>query len=229
MLRNISAAALALALGGGLATAQTAPQNSPMDTPAMTPSPNYPAQQSGSQAMASSYINKNVYDAREEKIGSINDLLIDPSNGKVTAAVIGVGGFIGIGEKNVAVPFQNVKISLKDNREWLVVNTTKEELQSAPDFKRRAAQQLVRSTDILAPAATPSSATPQRMAASETPPLEGANSFTEAQARSRIEASGFSDVQNLAKDEKSIWRGMASKDGKSVRVALDFKGNVVSE
>ncbi|MBM3548675.1 MAG: PepSY domain-containing protein [Alphaproteobacteria bacterium] len=59
-------------------------------------------------------------------------------------------------------------------------------------------------------------------------PVAGANSFTEAQARARIEANGFSNVSGLAKDDKSVWRGTAMKDGKSVAVAVDYQGNVVA-
>lgn len=60
-------------------------------------------------------------------------------------------------------------------------------------------------------------------------PLEGANSFTESQALDRIIAAGFSPSSALAKDEKGIWRGTAQKDGTTVNVAVDFKGNVVSQ
>lgn len=58
-------------------------------------------------------------------------------------------------------------------------------------------------------------------------PLEGANSFTEGQARTRIENAGFSQIAELKKDGQGVWRGTAVKDGKSVAVALDFKGNIV--
>jgi hypothetical protein len=58
-------------------------------------------------------------------------------------------------------------------------------------------------------------------------PEAGKNSFTEAQARERIEARGLTGVTGLHKDENSIWRGTAMKDGKSVNVALDYKGDVV--
>jgi zona occludens toxin (predicted ATPase) len=57
-------------------------------------------------------------------------------------------------------------------------------------------------------------------------PVAGANSFTEAQAKSRIEANGYSTVSGLMKDDKGIWRGKASKDGKSVDVTVDFQGNI---
>ncbi|WP_342363185.1 PepSY domain-containing protein [Terrarubrum flagellatum] len=60
-------------------------------------------------------------------------------------------------------------------------------------------------------------------------PLAGANSFTQSQAKSRIEASGFSAVSELQKDEKGVWRGSATKDGKSMSVAVDFRGNVTSQ
>ena len=59
-------------------------------------------------------------------------------------------------------------------------------------------------------------------------PLAGANSFTESQAKARIEAKGFTNVSGLKKDDGSIWRGKAMKDGKSVSIALDYQGNVVA-
>jgi hypothetical protein len=59
-------------------------------------------------------------------------------------------------------------------------------------------------------------------------PFPGANSFTEGQARDRIVAAGFGDVSSLRKDDKGIWRGTAQLSGKSVNVAVDYKGNVVS-
>ena len=59
-------------------------------------------------------------------------------------------------------------------------------------------------------------------------PVKGANSFTEGQAKSKIEANGFSDVSALAKDNDGVWRGKAMRDGKAVTVSLDFQGNVVA-
>jgi opacity protein-like surface antigen len=59
-------------------------------------------------------------------------------------------------------------------------------------------------------------------------PVSGANSFTEGQAKSRIESSGYSKVSDLKKDDNGVWRGKATKDGKSVDVSLDFQGNVTS-
>jgi hypothetical protein len=57
-------------------------------------------------------------------------------------------------------------------------------------------------------------------------PVAGANSFTEAQAKSRLENNGYTAVSNLTKDDNGVWRGKASKDGKSMDVSLDFQGNI---
>ncbi len=57
-------------------------------------------------------------------------------------------------------------------------------------------------------------------------PVAGRNSFTEGQAKSRIEAAGYSDVSGLQKDKDGVWRGKASKGGHQTEVSLDFQGNV---
>jgi opacity protein-like surface antigen len=58
-------------------------------------------------------------------------------------------------------------------------------------------------------------------------PVSGANSFTEGQAKSRIESTGYTNVSGLRKDDQGVWRGTAMKDGRQVNVGLDFQGNVV--
>jgi len=64
-------------------------------------------------------------------------------------------------------------------------------------------------------------------ASDDVPPLKGANSFTEAQAKDRVMAAGFASVSAFSKDADGIWRGTASKGGKTMNVAVDYKGNVV--
>ena len=59
-------------------------------------------------------------------------------------------------------------------------------------------------------------------------PLPGANSFTETQAKDRAIAAGLSNVTTLTKDDKGVWRGTATEGTKSINVAIDFKGNVVT-
>jgi hypothetical protein len=59
-------------------------------------------------------------------------------------------------------------------------------------------------------------------------PVAGRNSFTESQAKSRIEGAGYSDVTELKKDDSGVWRGKAKKGGKSADISVDFQGNVHS-
>ena len=81
----------------------------------------------------SDYYNQSVYDAKDNKIGDINDLLLD-KEGKVSAIILGVGGFLGAGEKNVAVPFNALKLTEKNGKRYLVMDTTKEALNRAPGY-----------------------------------------------------------------------------------------------
>lgn len=73
---------------------------------------------------------------------------------------------------------------------------------------------------------TPAVATPDTK--NPTAPVEGANSFTEEQAKERLTEAGFTDVVGLKLDSKGVWRGTASKDGKSSQVELDYQGNIVA-
>lgn len=58
-------------------------------------------------------------------------------------------------------------------------------------------------------------------------PVSGRNSFTEGEARNRIEKFGYASVSNLTKDANGIWRGTATKNGTTGDVALDYQGNIV--
>ena len=77
---------------------------------------------------------QDVFDGNDNKIGQIKDVLVDQS-GKIETLIIGVGGFLGAGEKDVAVPFQEVSQTKKDDKFHLVMNATKDGLKSAPGFK----------------------------------------------------------------------------------------------
>lgn len=74
---------------------------------------------------------------------------------------------------------------------------------------------------------TPAVATPSEQNA--TAPVEGANSFTEAQAKERIVEAGYAEVTELKLDDQGVWQGKATKDGKPVAVALDYQGNIVAK
>jgi sporulation protein YlmC with PRC-barrel domain len=77
---------------------------------------------------------QDVYDANNNKIGEIMDVLVDNS-GKVNTLIVGVGGFLGAGEKDVAVPFDAIQKTTMNNKTTLVMNTTRDSLKSAPGFK----------------------------------------------------------------------------------------------
>jgi sporulation protein YlmC with PRC-barrel domain len=87
-------------------------------TPAATPSTTAPAATTSSapadtmshqgQWRASKVVGLKIYNDSNESLGSVNDLLFD-KDGKIAAAVIGVGGFLGVGEHYVAVPFEKIK------------------------------------------------------------------------------------------------------------------------
>lgn len=75
-------------------------------------------------------------------------------------------------------------------------------------------------------AETPAVATPDTT--NPTAPVAGANSFTEEQARARLQEGGYTAVSGLKLDDKGIWQAAATKDGKPVNVALDYQGNIVA-
>jgi sporulation protein YlmC with PRC-barrel domain len=80
------------------------------------------------------YYKQDVYDPSGNKVGAVSDLIVE-KDGRITAAMVGVGGFLGIDEKNVAIPFDAFKLTQKNNKWQLTVNTTKDALKSAPGFK----------------------------------------------------------------------------------------------
>ena len=84
---------------------------------------------------ASDVLNARLTNAAGETVGDVNDLLLDKS-GKVTHVIVGVGGFLGIGERNVALKFEQVQISRdSNNRISASANVTKDSLNTAPEWK----------------------------------------------------------------------------------------------
>lgn len=94
MKKLLASTALALLLASGLASGPASATQS--STQLITTLP-------GEALPISDYYNQNVYDSRDNKIGEINDLLVD-NGGKVNAVIVGVGGFLGVGEKTLPSP-----------------------------------------------------------------------------------------------------------------------------
>jgi sporulation protein YlmC with PRC-barrel domain len=134
MLKLVSTAML-LALTTTVASAQ-AQQQAPQAAPRQA---GPPVQLLGSipanSATITHWYKRSVYDPSDSKIGEIVDVLVD-REGKATALIVGVGGLLGIGEKDIAVPFNAVQVTTKDTNKWyLVMNSTKDALKNAKGFK----------------------------------------------------------------------------------------------
>jgi sporulation protein YlmC with PRC-barrel domain len=156
----MTASAVAMSLGLTIpASAQdshpTSPQNSPLAQ--ATPAQRDPGRQSPLAAAAADtngkagsaqimnsvppqsvtitdWYKQSVYDPSNNKIGEIKDVVLS-QDGKVNALIIGVGGFLAMGEKDVAVPFDAVKHTTKDGKVYLTLNTTKDALKAAPGLR----------------------------------------------------------------------------------------------
>jgi sporulation protein YlmC with PRC-barrel domain len=80
------------------------------------------------------YYKQDVYDKGQHSVGKIDDVLMNKS-GQITALMVGVGGFLGMGEKDVALPFTAVHSEKKDNKWYLTTDETKDSLKSAAGYK----------------------------------------------------------------------------------------------
>lgn len=155
MKRLMITSGCALVAMTGLAAAQTtAPATTPSATPSTTPAtpsggvgakPGLQRVDSSSLVMtlytadpadvrASKLMGTNVYNLKDENIGEVSDLVID--NGKtIKAVVVSVGGFLGMGERDVAISPASIVLSeQRDGSFRLVVNTTKDDLKKATPF-----------------------------------------------------------------------------------------------
>jgi sporulation protein YlmC with PRC-barrel domain len=130
MLKTLALSTSVLAFAGGLAPAGTTITREPSTGGSVVTNPS--SSLSTSHWLASDVYKASVYDPSEHKIGDISDLIID-SNGKVTAAIISVG------QKEVEIPFKDLKVSMRDGKDWLVLNRTKDELKMAPAYNNTGA------------------------------------------------------------------------------------------
>ncbi|TLG71831.1 PRC-barrel domain-containing protein [Methylocystis sp. B8] len=127
----VLAGAIAATLSGVALAEQT--MNRPTDGAAMS-RPEFLTMLPQNALLVSNIHEQNVYDPQENKIGEVKDLVLDRS-GKVTAAIVSVGGFLGIGEKDIAVAFNDIKATERNNKWWLTMDATKDELKNATGFR----------------------------------------------------------------------------------------------
>ena len=145
----------ASALAAVMMTAVFAQTTTPTDTPSVkqptvqTPAPQagtamnaatgetFLTQQSANEWRATKLVGTTVVGPDDASIGDVNELLLE-GNGQIKAAVIGVGGFLGIGEKNVAIPFKSLVITHAQDSDKIgkiSVAFTKDQLTNAPTFQ----------------------------------------------------------------------------------------------
>jgi len=170
MLRQLLAATAIVTIATAAQAADTVNSNTAAANPpaAATPAAGdmfLPAAATGDH-LASKLIGLAVYDGTGDsanKIGTINDLVI-ADNGSVQAVVVGVGGFLGMGQKNVAFDFPNLRWANVNGGPVLVASITKDQLTNAPSFDTAAID------NAQVPATgTPASSDQSQMAASSSP------------------------------------------------------------
>lgn len=105
--KYVATALLGTALAGGAAFAQTTAPASPSPAPAASASIDQ-TNLKGSNWRASKLVGLAVYNDSNEKLGDISEILVDKT-GKINAVIIGVGGFLGVGQHDIAVTFDNLK------------------------------------------------------------------------------------------------------------------------
>jgi sporulation protein YlmC with PRC-barrel domain len=86
------------------------------------------------QFTVTNYYKQDVYDKADNKIGTVDDVLID-KQGRITALIIGVGGFLGVGQKDVSEPFNKVMMTKKNDKWYLVMDANKDAMQNAQGLR----------------------------------------------------------------------------------------------
>jgi sporulation protein YlmC with PRC-barrel domain len=148
--------------------------------------------------LASNIIGEDVYDTAAEdakKIGDVKDIVIG-ADGMMNAVVVGVGGFLGIGQKDVAVEFSALDWAEKNGDRWLVANTTKEQLEALPAFDRSTFEPVPAANTAMAPAGTTPAPADQTAQAPATPmpAAPAANGSTDTMQTGAIDRSTLTEL-----------------------------------
>lgn len=131
----LMATSLALLATPALAQTSTAPATNSATTIGSAPAEAKYTTVAKGEAFSSQLKGLNIYNQQDQNVGEISDLAI--RNNQIEALILSVGGFLGIGEHYVAVSPASVNIAYdtKDNKWRATMNTTKEALKAAPEFK----------------------------------------------------------------------------------------------
>jgi hypothetical protein len=163
MLKSVVLAAF-LTCGAMSAYAQTTP--SPQSAPAPAAAPAERMVSTGDfnakgDMASSALIGTKVRNANKESIGKIDDIYLD-KDAKVTDVVISVGGFLGVGSKDVAVKWSDITVGQEDNSVVLTTSLTKEALMALPDYTKSERRKPAPPETAAAPPARPTAPAPSR-------------------------------------------------------------------
>jgi sporulation protein YlmC with PRC-barrel domain len=109
-------------------------------------------QRSGDYLARNEIIGKTVYNEQDESLGDINDLVAN-EDGNISAALIGVGGFLGIGEREVAVNFEDLQFTRDENGDLrIMLGIDRDTLAAAPEYDKLDDHQVATDGGATAPA-----------------------------------------------------------------------------
>ena len=166
MLKSVVLAAF-LTCGAIGAYPQTTPSPQPSPAPAAAPADRADRTVSTGDFNAkgdmasSALIGTKVRNANKESIGKIDDIYLD-KDAKVTDVVISVGGFLGVGSKDVAVKWSDITVGQEDNSVVLTTSLTKEALMALPDYTKTERRKPAPPETAAAPPARPTAPAPSR-------------------------------------------------------------------
>lgn len=231
MKRILLATTALVALSSAAFAAETRPAANGTGTPAPMATPAQPGMQGSSEPMklmlpqtaageflATKVLGQTIYtsDAKDaESIGKIDDLTIT-ADGSVSQAIVGVGGFLGLGTKEVAVPLDQIHWSTKDGNLYAVLSTSKEQLEAAPAIDLKKYDPMATTNgQAMAPATAPSDSTQedhamapaapaapgdQAVAPNASGPLPGVASNDQPKSQDRVAVPPADTLQSLASD-----------------------------
>ncbi|MFB9981657.1 PRC-barrel domain-containing protein [Mesorhizobium kowhaii] len=186
------------ASAGAQAPSASAPADTAQTPVDMNAAPAEPVKRADGN-LATNIIGETVYNGTgddAQNIGSVNDIVLT-NEGKAESLVIGVGGFLGLGAKNVAYEFGKAQWAEKNGDRWLVAQTTKEELQALPDFNRKAYDPVPATTASNEPAVPIPAVAPT----TDTAPMD---KTAEAPSASTPDATAPDQTQTAAIDKSTL-------------------------
>ena len=195
-----------------------------------TPAPAQPAAESTAPiprsdgALMTNIIGVSVYNGTgddAQNIGKVDDVVLD-SSGKAKSAIIGVGGFLGVGKKDVAFDYGKLEWAEKNGDRWLVAKTTTDELNAQAAFDRKAYDPApAQSSEATQPGASSTSATQKQAAAQPTEPVKKADGNLASNIMGGAVYNGTADDAQKIGDVKDI---VLAKDGKAESLVIGVGG-----